>query len=101
MTAALDVKTVLLRQAADMVVDASMNLRGSGADGSARCPLSDDSLGRSAAGREVVEAAARRVSQAVEATQALTDLTAETAVRLRVAASAFEAIEAAVGVVPR
>jgi|GEM_PF-5920443 len=126
MTTDLAVETTLLRQAADILDDAAAAFAGGGAGGGRgggdpgggaysggggnrgaaghlagdcpSCPLSDTSLGRSAVGREVVEAASRRVEQAVEATRLLAGLVSVTADKLRITAAAFDAAEfAAVG----
>ena len=116
----LIVETALLRRAADVVADAAAAICGiessvgsgyaAGAggspggngypvgpdhpgDGCPQCPLSDASLGRSAAGREAVEAASRRVFQAVQATRMLAALVSGTAEALRITANAFDAAE--------
>lgn len=89
----LSVETALIRQAADVLDDASGILAPHRSSGPSRCPLVDGSLGSSALGREVVAAANRRVLQACEATARLADLIDATAVKLRSAATAFEAAE--------
>jgi hypothetical protein len=92
-TVDLTVETALIRQAADVLDDASMVLGPGRAGGPARCPLVDNSLGNSALGREVVSAANRRVLQATEAAGQLACLIGETARKLRSTATAFEAAE--------
>jgi hypothetical protein len=97
----LTVQTALLRHAADVLDQASTAFGGHATGDTARCPLTDESLGRSAAAREVVESASRRVPQATEATRRLAVLAADTAGRLRTAAAAFESAESAAIAPPR
>jgi len=89
----LTVETALIRQAADVLDDASTVLGPDQTGGAARCPLVEGSLGDSALGREVVVAANRRVLQAIEAANRLACLIGETANKLRSTATAFEAAE--------
>lgn len=93
MTVDLTVETALIRQAADVLDDASAVLGPDQAGVAARCPLVDSCLGNSALGREVVGAANRRVLQATEAAGRLAGLIGETARKLRSTATAFEAAE--------
>jgi len=97
----LTVQTALLRHAADVLDDASTAFGGNAPGDAARCPLTDEGLGRSAAAREVVESASRRVPQAVEATRRLGVLAADTAGKLRTVAAAFETAESAAIAPPR
>lgn len=90
----LTVDTPRLRRAAEMVGDAADALRGDGTCEVFRSPLSGASLGPSAAGREVVAAADRRVRDAVDGARALALRAAETAEKIRVAAEQFERAEA-------
>jgi hypothetical protein len=95
----LAVETALIRQAADVLDDASSSF---GAGGQPiECPLHDGSLGSSAAAREVSAAACRRVEQAVESAALLANLARESAGRLRTVAAAFEAAESAAIAPPR
>jgi hypothetical protein len=89
----LTVETTLIRQAADVLDDASTVLGPGRTGGAARCPLVEGSLGHSALGREVVGAANRRVLQSIEALNRLAGLIGETARTLRSTATAFEAAE--------
>ena len=100
MTVDVAVETSLIRQAADVLDDASAVLTPAGADG-LNCPLTDGSLGSSALGREVVGAATRRVIQATDAARRLAELIADAAGKLRTAAAAFEAAESAAIAPPR
>ena len=92
-TVDLTVDTTLIRQAADVLDDASTVLGPDAVGAAARCPLVENSLGNSALGREVVSAANRRVLQAAEAAGRLAGLIGETAQRLRSTATAFEVAE--------
>lgn len=85
--------TALIRQAADVLDDASAVLGPDQAGVPARCPLVGNSLGNSALGREVVNAANRRVLQATEAAIRLSGLIGQTAQTLRGTATAFEVAE--------
>ena len=89
----LEVETALLRQAADVVDDAATAFAGDGMNGAFRYPLTNHSLGHSAAAREVVEAASRRVQHATKAARQLAELALDMAARLRVVATAFETAE--------
>ena len=101
MSADLAVETALIRQAADVLDDASTTF-GAGGQASICPPLHDGSLGPSAAAREVAGAASRRVEQALEAARLLSDHTSETSGRLRLpAAAAFEAAESSAIAPPR
>jgi len=100
MTSDLAVETDLIRQCADVLDDASSAFD-PGCEVAWGCPLTDESLGRSAVAREVAGAAARRVLQACAATRSLTSLTAETAGNLRAAAAAFDAAESSIITGPR
>ncbi len=93
MTVNLSVETTLIRQAADVLDDASSVLAPVAAGNLSRGALTDNSLGNSALGREVVGAANRRVLQSVEAAGRLADVVTETARKLRMVATAFEAAE--------
>ena len=93
MTVDLSVETTLIRQAAEVLNDASSVLAPGPAGDVWRGALADNSLGNSALGREVVAAANRRVPQAVEAAGRLAGVVAETADKLRTVAAAFEAAE--------
>ena len=95
MTVDLTVETTLIRQAADVLDDASAAFDSGAACEVFRCPLTDGSLGSSALAREVVGAASRRVTQATEAARRLSILAADAAGKLRTAAGAFEAAETA------
>jgi len=97
----LAVDTGLLKQAADALDDASALFDGRTSPAMASFPLTDTSLGSSAVAREVVAAARRRVEQAIETTALLAALVTEDAGKLRSAAIAFAAAEAAVPVQPR
>jgi len=101
MTWDFTVDTALIRQAAGMLDDAGHTYRGHDSCEVFRCPLDDASLGPSAAGREVVDAAGRRVIQAVEGAQALGLRVAATADGLRGCAKAFDATESLTGRGPR
>ena len=98
MTGELTVDTGLLRAAADGIEDVS-RLFGSVGGRQEGCPLSDHSLGNSAVAREVVASAGRRVLQARQVAAALADASALSAEQIRVAAAAFERLEASI--VPR
>lgn len=93
-TADLTVDTQMIRRAAEIVDHAAEAYRGDGTCEVFRCPLSDTSLGTSAAGREVVAAAGRRVLEAVHGAQALALRAATAAEKLRAAARQFELAEA-------
>ncbi len=90
----LAVDTALLRRAAELLDDAVAAFRGGGSCEVFRCPLSDTSLGDSAAGREVVAAAARRVAGAVDGAGALALRVATAAEKLRATAQHFDLAEA-------
>lgn len=100
MTVDLTVETSLIRQAADVLDDASTVLAPATV-GDLSCPLVDGSLGYSAVGREVVGAAARRVIQATDAARRLAELVNDAAIKLRTAAAAFEAAETTAIAQPR
>ncbi len=100
MTETLVVDTGALRAAASSLDDAStLFARGTGRREG--CPLTDQSLGGSAVAREVVAAASRRVLQAVEAAALFAGASAQTAARVRNAATSFEIAESAAGGPPR
>jgi hypothetical protein len=90
----LAVDTSLIRLAAQAVDEAAAAFDGGAACAVFRCPLVDGSLGSSALAREVAGAAARRVQQAIDATQLLARTASATAADLRAVASTFEAAEA-------
>ncbi len=100
MSTDLAVDTALIRQAADLLDQASSTFV-AGGQASICSRLSDGSLGPSAAAREVVSAASRRVEQALEAARLLADRASETSGRLRAAATAFEAAESSAIAPPR
>ena len=77
-----------------MVDHAAEALRGDGICEVFRSPLSDASLGPSAAGREVAAAAGRRVTEAVDGARALALRVARAAEKIRAAAEQFERAEA-------
>lgn len=87
----LEVQTELLRQAADVVEDASTAFTGDGT--TLRSELAHHSLGQSVAAREVVTAATRRVQHDLEAARRLGDLTRDIANTLRTVAVEFEIAE--------
>jgi len=93
-SADLIIDTALLRRVAEMVDHAAEALRGDGTCEVFRSPLSDASLGPSAAGREVAVAAGRRVTEAVDAARALALRVARAAEKIRAAAEQFERAEA-------
>jgi len=97
----LAVDTDLLRQAADVLDEASALFHGRASPEVAVFPLTDASLGNSAVAREVVAAAGRRVAQAIESTVLLATLITDDAGKLRSAAAAFATAETAVPVQPR
>ncbi|MEP6562932.1 MAG: hypothetical protein ABJD68_17870 [Nakamurella sp.] len=97
----LAVETDLLRQAADLLDDASAIFDGRTSPALPGCPLTDSSLGNSAVAREVVGAARRRVSQAIEAAVLLAAAATDGAGRLRGTAMAFDNTEATVPAQPR
>jgi hypothetical protein len=97
----LEVDTGLLRQAADVLDDASALFDGRTSPDIAEYPLTDASLGNSAVAREVVAAAARRVAQAIESAVLLAALATGGAEKLRSAATAFAASETAIAGQPR
>jgi hypothetical protein len=100
MSTDLAVQTALIRQAADVLEDASTTFAAGGLASS--CPLlHDGSLGPSAAAREVAGAASRRVEQALEVARLLADHASQTSARLRAAAAAFEAAESSAMAPPR
>jgi hypothetical protein len=101
MTVDLAVETSLIRLAADVLDDASTALTPGAAGDQLHCPLVDDSLGNSALGREVVDAASRRVIQATDAARRLAELVTDAASKLRTAAAAFEAAESTAIAPPR
>jgi len=92
-TADLTVDTPLLRRAAEIADHAADALRGDGTCEVFRSPLSDGGLGHSAAGREVVAAAGRRVLEAVDGARALAVRVAVAAEKIRTAAEQFERAE--------
>jgi len=94
MTQELEVETALIRQSADGLDEAARAFAGDAGGGELNCPLTDGSLGPTALGREVVGAASTRVRQGVDAAGKLGVLSADTAVKLRTSASAFEQAEA-------
>jgi hypothetical protein len=96
----LTVDTALLRAAASTVEDAAATFAAAGGR-SLGSPLTDESLGRSPVAREVVEASARRVQHAVQATRSAADAAAGTAVRIRTVAAVFDRLESALPVPPR
>ena len=100
MTPELMVDTALIRQAADVLQDAVSALD-PGCEPIGDCPLTDDSLGRSAVAREVAGAAARRVLQACAAARLLAAQVGDTATSLRNSASAFDAAESSIIAPPR
>ena len=100
MTVDLAVQTPLIRQAADVLDDASFDFVGSMCD-VFPSPLTDASLGASAVAREVVDAASRRVRHAAEAARRLSELATDTAEKLRLAATAFEDAESCAIAPPR
>jgi len=93
LTADLTVDTPLLRRAAEIADQAANALRGDGTCEVFRNPLSDAGLGSSAAAREVVEAAGRRVLEAVDGARALALRVAMAAEKIRTAAEQFERAE--------
>ena len=93
LTADLTVDTPLLRRAAEIVDHAAVAYRGDGTCEVFRSPLSDTSLGSSAAGREVVATASRRVAEAIDGAQALALRVATAAEKLRETAHHFELAE--------
>ncbi|MGS0684202.1 hypothetical protein ACVBEQ_03405 [Nakamurella sp. GG22] len=96
----LVVDTALLKAAAGAVEDASTAF--AAVVGKALgCRLTDDSLGRSAVAREVVDAAARRVQHALQASRIAADAASGVAVRIRTVAAVFEQLESAMPVPPR
>lgn len=99
MTTELLVETELIRQAAEVLQEASMALEPGGALGD--CPLSDASLGRSAVAREVAGAAARRVLQACDAARLLAGLVGDGAAALRRTADAFDLADSLLIAPPR
>ena len=96
----LMVDTTLLIAAANAVEDASVSFGAVGGK-ALGCRLTDDSLGRSAVAREVVEASARRVQQAVQAARMAADEAAGVAVRIRTVAAVFDRLESTMPVPPR
>ena len=100
MTPVLKVDTALIRQAAGVLQDAASALD-PGCEPVWDCPLTDESLGRSAVAREVAGAAARRVLQACAATRSLAAQVSETAASLRNSAHAFDAAESSIIAPPR
>jgi hypothetical protein len=100
MSTDLAVQTALIRQAADVLDDATTTF-GAGGLASSCALLHDGSLGPSAAAREVATAATRRVEQALEVARLLADHASETSGRLRAAAAAFEAAESSAMAPPR
>jgi len=90
----LAVDTALLRRAADLLDDAVAALRGDSGCEVFHSPLSDTSLGDSAAGREVVAAADRRVIGAVDGAGSLALRVAYAAEKVRVTARHFDLAEA-------
>jgi len=92
-TAGLTVDTSLLRRAAEIMDHAAVAYRGDGTCEVFRSPLSDTSLGSSAAGREVVTTASRRVAEAIDGAQALALKVAAAAEKLRETAHHFELAE--------
>lgn len=96
----LVVDTALLKAAAGSVEDASAAFAAVGGRAQG-CRLTDDSLGRSAVAREVVDAAARRVQQAVQATRIAADAASGVAVRIRTVAAVFDHVESAIPAPPR
>ncbi len=101
MTTDLTVDTALIRRAAAMLDDAAHAYRGQDSGEVLRCPLTDTSLGSSAAGREVVDAAARRVIEAVDGARALALRVEAAAEKLRSSAQGFDDTEGSVGRGPR
>ncbi len=100
MTGELVVDTAVLRAAANSLDDASaLFARGTGRREG--CPLTDESLGRSAVAREVAGSASRRVLEAVQAAEVFARASAQTAARVRAAATSFEIVESAAGGPPR
>ena len=97
----LAVDTDLLRQAADVLDDASAVFSGPTSSARLDFPLTDSSLGRSAVAREVVGAAQRRVTQAIEVAAQLATLATDSAGRVRSTATSFDNAEAAVPAQPR
>lgn len=96
----LMVDTALLRAAANAVEDAAESFAAVGGK-ALGCRLTDDSLGRSAVAREVVQASARRVQQAVQASRMSADEASGAAVRLRTVAAVFDRLESTMPVPPR
>jgi hypothetical protein len=97
----LAVDTALLRQAANVLDDASALLAGRASPEIAVFPLGDASLGRSAVAREVVDAAGRRVAQAYESAVLLAAMATDVAEKTRCAATAFDLAETANAAAPR
>lgn len=97
----LAVDTALLRQAADVLDDAAALFAGRASPDIANFPLSDVSLGRSAVAREVVEAAGRRVAQALESAVLVAAIATTNAEKVRCAATAFDLAETANAVRPQ
>lgn len=96
MTGELLVNTALLRMAAEILDDAGI-LFAQGAGRHEGSPLTDDSLGRSAVAREVIESASRRVLEAMDASGRIAEAAGFTADRVRAAAASFETAEAMIG----
>ncbi len=96
----LTVDTALLGAAASAVENAAAAFTAAGGK-ALGSRLTDDSLGRSAVAREVVEASARRVQQAVQATRLAADEATVTAARIRTVAAVFDRLESALPVPPR
>ena len=90
----LTVDTALLRATAEVLDDAVGAYRGDDTCEVFRCPLSETSLGTSAAGREVVAAAGRRGVDSVDGARTLALRVAAAAERLRTAAQHFDLAEA-------
>ncbi len=96
----LVVDTALLKVAAGTVDDASSAFAAVGGKATG-CRLTDDSLGRSAVAREVVDAAASRVQQALQASRLASEAASGVAVRIRAVAAVFDQLESAMPVPPR
>ena len=96
----LTVDTALLKAAANAVEEAAAAFAAVGGK-ALGCRLADDSLGRSAVAREVVEASAHRVQQAVQASRMAADAASGVAVRIRTVGAVFDRLEAAMPVPPR
>ncbi len=92
MASELQVDTELLRRAA-AVLDTASDRFSHGAGRHEGCPLTDDSLGRSAVAREVVGSAARRVLESIELSGQMAAASARSAERIRAVATAFAAVE--------